>query len=166
MKDNQLIHVYTNAQINTISGYIGNFTTNITHGKNKKTLDFEHGIIIVATGAREYQPSEYKFGKDKRIISQIEFEKTLFTTDTIKKLNSIVMVQCVGSRNEDHPYCSRICCSEAIKNALKAKEINPNIEIVILYRDIRTYGFKEKYYNQARENNVIFVRYDENNPQN
>jgi len=74
------------------------------------------------------------------------------------------MIQCVGSRNEENPYCSRICCSEAIKNALKAKEINPNIEIVILYRDIRTYGFKEKYYNLARENKVIFIRFDEENP--
>ncbi|MFX1571503.1 MAG: FAD-dependent oxidoreductase [Promethearchaeota archaeon] len=164
VKDNQLIHAYTNAQINSISGYIGNFTTNINYGKNNKNVDLEHGIIIVATGAREYQPTEYSFGKDKRIISQTEFEKILFTTDNIKNLKSIVMIQCVGSRNEEHPYCSRICCSEAIKNALKAKEIDPNIEIVILYRDIRTYGFKEKYYNQARENKVIFVRFDENNP--
>lgn len=74
------------------------------------------------------------------------------------------MIQCIGSRNEEHPYCSRICCSEAIKNALKAKEINPNLEIIILYRDIRTYGFKEKYYNLARENKVVFIRFDEDKP--
>ncbi|MFX1419897.1 MAG: FAD-dependent oxidoreductase [Promethearchaeota archaeon] len=165
VENNQLIHVFKKAQINSMSGYIGNFTSNINHGKNNKNVDLDHGIIIVATGAEEYQPKEYNFGKDQRIIPQTEFEKLLFTTpDKVKDLSSIVMIQCVGSRNEEHPYCSRICCSEAIKNGLKAKEINPNIEIIILYRDIRTYGFKEKYYNQAREKGVIFVRFDENIP--
>jgi len=164
VENNQLIQVFKNAKINSISGYIGNFSTNINYGNNNKSVDLEHGIIIVATGAIEYQPKEYSYGKDQRIIPQTEFEKILFTTDKVKTLNSIVMIQCVGSRNEDHPYCSRICCSETIKNALKAKEINPNIEIVILYRDIRTYGFKEKYYNLARENKVVFVRFDEKYP--
>jgi len=164
VENNQLIHVFKSAQINSISGYIGNFSTNVNHGNNSKSVDLEHGIIIVATGAKENQPNEYSYGKDERIISQTEFEKDLFTTDKIKGLKSIVMIQCVGSRNEDHPYCSRICCSEAIKNALKAKEINPNIEIVILYRDIRTYGFKEKFYNLARDKKVIFLRFDESKP--
>ncbi|MFX0081097.1 MAG: FAD-dependent oxidoreductase [Candidatus Hodarchaeota archaeon] len=164
VENNQLIQVFKKAQINSISGYIGNFTTNISYGKNNKIIDLEHGIIIVATGAKEYQPNEYNYGQDQRIISQVEFEKTLFTTNEVKKLNLITMIQCIGSRNEDHPYCSRICCSEAIKNALKAKEINPNLEIIILYRDIRTYGFKEKYYNLAREKGVIFIRFDENKP--
>ncbi|MFX0021045.1 MAG: FAD-dependent oxidoreductase [Candidatus Hermodarchaeota archaeon] len=165
VEDNQLIHVFKNAKINTISGYIGNFSTNVTYGKNNKNIDLDHGIIIVATGANEYQPIEYNYGKDQRIITQVQFEKNLFTSpDQIKKLKSIAMIQCVGSRNEDHPYCSRICCSEAIKNALKAKEINNDIEILILYRDIRTYAFKEKFYNKARENGVIFVRFDEKKP--
>ncbi|MFX1303442.1 MAG: FAD-dependent oxidoreductase [Promethearchaeota archaeon] len=162
--NNQFIHVIKNAQINSISGYIGNFSTNVSYGNNSKSVDLEHGIIIVATGAKEYQPKEYSFGEDQRIISQTEFEKDLFTTDKIKGLKSIVMIQCVGSRNEEHPYCSRICCSEAIKNALKAKEINPNIEIVVLYRDIRTYGFKEKFYNLARDKKIIFLRFDESKP--
>ena len=164
IENNQLIHVFKEARINSISGYIGNFSTNISYSNNKKSLDLDHGIIIVATGAKEYEPKEYKFGQDQRIITQPDFEKDLFTTDRIKALNSIVMIQCVGSRNEEHPYCSRICCSEAIKNALKAKEINPNVEIVILYRDIRTYDFKEKYYNLARDSNIIFVRFDEISP--
>ncbi|MFX1502125.1 MAG: FAD-dependent oxidoreductase [Promethearchaeota archaeon] len=164
VQNNQFIHVFKNAQINSISGYIGNFSTNVSYGNNNKSVDLEHGIIIVATGAKEYQPKEYSFGKDQRILSQTDFEKDLFTTDKIKGLKSIVMIQCVGSRNDDHPYCSRICCSEAIKNALKAKEINPNIEIIILYRDIRTYGFKEKYYNLARDNKIIFLRFDETKP--
>ncbi|MFX1567083.1 MAG: FAD-dependent oxidoreductase [Promethearchaeota archaeon] len=164
VENNQLIQVFKNTEIKSISGYIGNFSTNITYGNNGKSIDLDHGIIIVATGAKEYQPKEYSYRKDERIILQTEFEKVLFTTDKIKGLKSIVMIQCVGSRNEDHPYCSRICCSEAIKNALKAKEINPEIEIVILYRDIRTYGFKEKYYNLARDNKIIFLRFDESKP--
>jgi heterodisulfide reductase subunit A len=165
VEDNQLIHIFKHAKINSISGYIGNFSTNVTYGKNNKNIDLDHGIIIVATGAKEYLPDEYNYGKDQRIITQAEFENILYKNiDEIKKLNSIVMIQCIGSRNEKHPYCSRICCSEAIKNALKAKEINPHIEIVILYRDIRTYAFKEKYYNKARENGVIFLRFDEKRP--
>ncbi|MFX1280366.1 MAG: FAD-dependent oxidoreductase [Promethearchaeota archaeon] len=164
VENNPLIQVYKNTQINSISGYIGNFTTNISYQNRKKSIDLDHGIIIVATGAKEYHPTEYNFGSDQRIITQTEFEKLMYTTDKINGLKSIVMIQCVGSRNEDHPYCSRICCSEAIKNALKAKEINPDIEIVVLYRDIRTYGFKEKYYNLARDRKVIFVRFDESNP--
>ncbi|GAG89382.1 unnamed protein product, partial [marine sediment metagenome] len=130
IENNQLIQVFKNAQINSISGYIGNFSTSVSYGNNNKSVDLEHGIIVVATGAKEYQPNEYNFGQDQRIITQTEFEKVLFTTDKVKGVKSIIMIQCVGSRNEDHPYCSRICCSEAIKNALKAKEINPNIEIV------------------------------------
>ncbi|MFX1478474.1 MAG: FAD-dependent oxidoreductase [Promethearchaeota archaeon] len=160
VENNPLIQIHTNAQIKSVSGYIGNFSTNITFGKNNKSIKLEHGIIIVATGAKEYQPKEYNFGKDERVISQCEFEKVLFTTDKVKSLKSVVMIQCIGSRNEEHPYCSRICCSEAIKNALIAKELNPNLEIVILYRDIRTYGFKEKYYNLAREKGIIFIRFD------
>lgn len=74
------------------------------------------------------------------------------------------MIQCIGSRNEEHPYCSRICCSEAIKNAIKIKEISPDSDVIILYRDIRTYGLKEKYYGLAREKGIIFIRFDENNP--
>jgi len=164
IKDNSLINVFTNAQINLISGYIGNFKTNINYGKDNKSVDIEHGAIIVATGAEEYQPKEYLYGKDKRIITQADFEKDLQTPQDVKALQQIVMIQCVGSRNEDHPYCSRMCCAEAIKNALKVKKINPSTEIIVLYRDIRTYGFKEKYYNKAREKGIIFIRFDEKKP--
>jgi len=88
----------------------------------------------------------------------------LNTDSIVKNKKSVVMIQCVGSRNDDHPYCSKMCCAEAIKNALLVKKLNPSTEVTILFRDIRTYGFKEKYYRQAREKGVIFLRYDENNP--
>jgi len=165
--NHKFIKVFLEAKINSVSGYIGNFTTDISFGKEKKKKNLTHGIIILATGAKEYEPEgkEILFGNTKQIITQSKFEKILFTNEEkIKKIKSLVMIQCIGSRNNDHPYCSRICCSEAIKNALKAKKINPNLNISILYRDIRTYGFKEKYYNLARDKGILFIRFDEKNP--
>ncbi|MFX1353892.1 MAG: CoB--CoM heterodisulfide reductase iron-sulfur subunit A family protein, partial [Promethearchaeota archaeon] len=166
VKANKLIHTYTDAEIESIDGYIGNFKTSVVHGKNKEKAEFEHGVIIVATGAKEYEPTEYLFGNNGNVILQSKFEKILNTTDKINNKKSVVMIQCVGSRNEEHPYCSKMCCAEAIKNALLAKEKNPDVEITVLFRDIRTYGFKEKYYREAREKGIIFLQYDENNPPN
>jgi heterodisulfide reductase subunit A len=164
VKNDSNIHVYTQTEIENIDGYIGNFKTNIKYGENNNRENFEHGVIIVATGANEYKPKEYGFGKDLRIITQSELEYILNETDEIKERNSIVMIQCVGSRNEEHPYCSKMCCAEAIKNALNAKEKNPDLEVIILYRDIRTYGFKEIYYRKAREKGIMFLRFDEKKP--
>ncbi|MFX1478223.1 MAG: hydrogenase iron-sulfur subunit, partial [Promethearchaeota archaeon] len=165
--NHRYINVFLEAKINSVSGYIGNFTTDITFSKEKKRKSLTHGIIIVATGAKEYEPKgrDFPFGQANRIITQSNFEKILFINEEkIKKLNSLVMIQCIGSRNDEHPYCSRICCSEAVKNALRAKEINPRLNISILYRDIRTYGFKEKYYNLAREKGILFIRFDKERP--
>jgi heterodisulfide reductase subunit A len=164
VKSNRLIHTYTQAEIENINGFIGNFKTSLIYGENKEKVEFDHGIVIVATGAKEYQPKEYLFGENENVIRQSELEKMICTSDELKNKNSIVMIQCVGSRNEEHPYCSKMCCAEAIKNALLAKEKYPDIEIIILFRDIRTYGFKEEYYRKAREKGIIFLRYDENNP--
>jgi heterodisulfide reductase subunit A len=164
VKSNKLIHVFTQAKINNIDGYIGNFKTNILYGPNEDEAEFEHGIVIVATGANEYHPTEYQYGENNAVMLQSEFEKLLNTTNDIKSKKSVVMIQCVGSRNEVHPYCSKMCCAEAIKNALLVKKKNPATEVTILFRDIRTYGFKEKYYREAREKGVIFIRYDEENP--
>jgi heterodisulfide reductase subunit A len=160
VKNNPLIHSYTEAEIETISGYIGNFKTSILWGKEKNRVEFEHGVVIVATGADAYQPKEYLYGVDERVMTQSEFERVLHETNKIKEINKIVMIQCVGSRNEEHPYCSKMCCSEAIKNALIVKELNPSAEIAILFRDIRTYGFKETYYRKAREKGVLFIRFN------
>ena len=163
VNDHKLVNVFLNAKINSIGGYVCNFTTNIVFGKDKQKKEFQHGIIIVATGANEYVPKdgEFFYGKTDKVILQSELEKVLFTdSEKIKGLKTIVMIQCVGSRNEENPYCSRMCCSEAIKNAIKAKEINPELNIIVLFRDIRTYGFKEKYYNIAREKGIVFLRFD------
>ena len=123
--------------------------------------EIEHGIIIVAIGAKESKPTEYLYGENEKIITQLEFERWLFNEKSKKEnTKSVVIIQCVGSREDEHPYCSKVCCSGAIKNALKFKEKYPDGNLFILYRDVRTYGTKEKYYREARDNGVIFVRYD------
>ncbi|UCH32875.1 MAG: CoB--CoM heterodisulfide reductase iron-sulfur subunit A family protein [Candidatus Bathyarchaeota archaeon] len=160
VKDNHLIHTFQGVNIEEISGYVGNFRTTIAHASEKSELD--HGIIIVATGGEEYRPKEYQYSMDPRIITQSELEDRLSTTTISTRLNSVVIIQCVGSRDNSHPYCSRVCCGEAIKNALKIKEKSPTTEVFILYRDMRTYGFAETYYEKARELGIIFIRYNEN----
>jgi heterodisulfide reductase subunit A len=154
---NDLIHIFLEAELNDISGYVGNFATTITQGKKKRT--FEHGVIIVATGGEAYKPNDYLYGKDDRVITQSELEKCL-STYQFENSDTVVMIQCVGSRDDQHPYCSRVCCSEALKNALKIKERSSKTEVFILYRDVRTYGLMESYYTKAREKGVIFIRYD------
>lgn len=163
VKSQKNLNLYTNTHIEAIDGYVGNFHTTITHGESKIPAEFDHGVVIVATGASEYLPTEYQYGKDPRIIRQSELEKKIYKSQNeLKDVKSIVMIQCVGSRNEEHPYCSKMCCAEAIKNTLKIKELNPEINITILFRDIRTYGFKEKYYQKARQAGVLFIQFNEN----
>ena len=164
VKTHANIHVFTEAEIEHIDGYIGNFKSAVIHGPEKIRAEFEHGVVVVATGAKEYEPNEFLYGTNDNVITQSEFEKLVNTSYRIKEKKSIVMIQCVGSRNEEHPYCSKMCCAEAIKNAIEAKKKSPSTEIVILFRDIRTYGFKEKYYRMAREAGILFIRYDEDNP--
>ena len=156
------IKVWKNASIESIDGFVGNFTTTIT--QNKKNIVVEHGAVIVASGASEYTPTEYMYDSTSAVLTQSELEEKL-AKGKIKAKN-IVMIQCVGSREEGHMYCSRVCCNTAVKNALKIKELNPETEIYILYRDMRTYGFNEKYFQEAREKGVIFIRHDiENKPE-
>ncbi len=159
------IHVMTRATIEKIEGFVGNFKTSVRNGEGSKELT--HGVIILATGAEEYRPKEFLYGQDDRIVTQKELEERLaLRPDSLRSLKNVVMVQCVGSRNGDRPYCSRICCSEAIKNALRLKATVPDVNIYVLYRDIRTYGFKEDFYEKAREKGVIFIRYEpEREPQ-
>ncbi|MBW2090387.1 MAG: heterodisulfide reductase, partial [Deltaproteobacteria bacterium] len=102
--------------------------------------------VIAATGGRPYEPDEYLYGQDERILTQVEFAKRLMEDPSwTRRLKRIVMIQCVGSREPDFPYCSRVCCAAAVKNSIKLKEMNPGAQIVVLYRDVRTFGFKELY---------------------
>ena len=163
VREHDLIKVFTKTEIGTIGGYIGNFKTTLIpkNGTEAKEHEIEHGVIIVATGAKEYEPQEYLYGKDERVVTQSELEENIYQDASfLANLNQVVMIQCVGSREEERIYCSKLCCNKAIKNALKIKEINPSCEVIILYRDIRTYGFKEDFYSKARKSGIIFIRYD------
>jgi len=153
------IQVFTGAEIKQVGGFVGSFETIINVDGHEERL--RHGVVIVASGARYRQPTEYQFGTDPRIRTQQELEEILARTpQELRNVRSVVMIQCVGSREGEHNYCSRICCAEAIKNALAVKKMSPECEVFILYRDIRTYGFREEFYRQARERGVIFVRYE------
>ena len=163
------IHVHLDTRVQEISGYMGNYKTVLgsTNGQPHETL-IEHGAVVVATGAVERETDEYLRGRCDRVITQKELEAKLADEserEALASAKTIAMIQCVGSREEGTLYCSRVCCANAIKNALKIKQINPETNIVVFYRDIRTYGFNEEYYQRARQEGVIFVRYDpENKP--
>jgi heterodisulfide reductase subunit A-like polyferredoxin len=155
------IYVYLDSNIESVSGHIGDFK--VTYKRKGETKELLCGAIIIATGAKPAETEEYSYGIVKNIMTQLELEKSLQKKKPEKKGLTYVMIQCVGSRTPDRPYCSRICCSMAVKNALKIKRYDPDARILILYRDIRTYGFREKYYQKARKEGVIFIRYSEEN---
>ncbi|MFZ1038285.1 MAG: CoB--CoM heterodisulfide reductase iron-sulfur subunit A family protein [Candidatus Bathyarchaeia archaeon] len=156
--ENDKIHVYTGAEVVDVYGFVGNFKTRIKRQSGKEK-EIDHGIVIVATGAVEYEPTEYLYGKDPRIMTQHELEEQIAKGEF--KAKTVVVIQCVGARNEERPNCSRICCGQAMKNALKIKEVSPKTEVYVLYKDIRTYGFKEDYYREAATKGVLFVNYDD-----
>jgi heterodisulfide reductase subunit A len=167
VKASEKIHLHLNTEVKELSGYMGNYKTTLvgTNGKASETI-IEHGAVVVAVGAAEAQTNEYLRGQSERVITQKELEAALCDEAECAKVNSvqtIAMIQCVGSREEDRMYCSRVCCAQAIKNALKIKQINPQTNVLIFYRDIRTYGFREEYYQKARQEGIIFVRYDPDN---
>jgi len=163
--ENKLIHVYLDAEVVDVNGFVGNFKSKVRLSSGEEKL-VEHGVVIVATGAVEYKPKEYLYGVDSRVLTQHELEEKIAKGElNVKNINKVVMIQCVGARNEERPNCARICCGQAIKNALKIKELNPDAEVFILYKDVRSYGFKEEYYREAANKGVLFINYsDERKP--
>jgi heterodisulfide reductase subunit A-like polyferredoxin len=151
------IKLHLGTEITAIAGHIGKF--DITLGRNGQKNDISSGAIIIATGAGKSETDEFLYGRSEHVLTQVELEKRLHENAYPAKGQNVVMIQCVGSRNDKHPYCSRICCSAAVKNALALKKRDPAANVYVLYRDIRTYGFREVYYKQAREAGVVFIRY-------
>lgn len=149
------INIYTGVEVKKTEGFVGNYKTILTDG-----TAIDHGAIVITTGGVEYQPTEYHYNESDRVITQRELEKKLSDGETVKSGERYVMIQCVGSREEPAQYCSRVCCQDAIKNAITIKERNPKAHVVVLYRDIRTYGLREDYYKKARDLGVVFVRYE------
>jgi heterodisulfide reductase subunit A-like polyferredoxin len=159
METHPNIRWWEEARITGFSGHLGNFRCELESPRGKWSVQF--GAVVIATGGQECGPRDYLYGEHSRVLTQIEMEGLL--ADSPEELGAaptVVMIQCVGSREPEHPYCSRVCCGEAIKNALKIKEIQPQAQVFILYRDIRTYGLKEIYYKKARELGVQFIRYE------
>ena len=148
------ITIHLNAEVKKTDGFVGNFKTLLTDGS-----EIDHGVIIVATGGVEYQPAEYGFNDSDRVITQRMLEKDLAKASP-QPGTRYAMIQCVGSREEPENYCSRICCQDAVKNAIAIKKATPDANVTIFYRDIRTYGLREAYYREARDLGVLFVRFD------
>jgi len=157
------IQVLTESLIVGFSGFKGNFTTEVMVGPGMYERKIDHGAVVVATGATEYHPKEFLYGQDSRVLTQIELGKRLEEKGA-HDLEHVVMIQCVGSRNPDFPNCSRVCCQNAVKNALHIKELNPEAEVSVLYRDMRTYGEMEYFYHRARRQGVHFFRFDRDEP--
>jgi len=153
------IDVFLNSQIEQVDGFVGSFKTTIKQNGESKVL--EHGVTIIASGASEFKPDEYLYGKDARVVTGLELQKRFIDNDpSLKELNTAVFLQCVGSRIPERPYCSKVCCTQSIKSALTLKEMNPGMDIYVVYRDMRPYGLREDIYREARSKGIVFVRYD------
>jgi len=166
VRANPLIHIHRSAEVVNVEGFVGNFVTTIRPEKGDP-FSLGHGITILATGAREFKPDDYLYGKDPRVLTHLELDARFIQGDeSLKEIRSAVFIQCVGSREANRPYCSRVCCTHSMESALELKRRNQDMDIYVLYRDIRTYGEREDLYSQARKEGVVFVRYDpENRPQ-
>ena len=179
------IHVFLNSEIATFEGSVGKFKTTIrtrtsappfpalrdtsqlpkAEAEKISETMIHHGVVIVATGAKPYQPTEYLYGQDERVVTQLELEDSLANRQSeFVYLKSVVMIQCVGSRTAERPYCSRLCCGQAVKNAMAIKKISPQTEVYILYRDMRTYGLMEASFGKARALGITFLRFDAERP--
>ncbi len=157
------IHTFLDSEVASFEGSLGKFKSTLEMKNNDARPVIHHGITIVATGAQPYEPSEYLYGQDDRVITQLELEELLAGSPSeVLGLKAVAMIQCVGSRSTERPYCSRLCCGQAVKNALELKRQYPDVEVSILYRDIRTYGLLESFYRQARQAGVRFIRFEDN----
>jgi heterodisulfide reductase subunit A len=165
VRKNKKIHVHLDTTISNVDGFVGSFESTLASNGKEEVL--EHGVAVMATGASPLKTDEYRCGQDPRIITALELDRKFIEKDpSLKDLNTAVFIQCVGSREPDRPYCSRVCCTHSVDNALQLKKLNPDMNVFVLYRDIRTYGEREYLYKEARQNGVIFIRYSlENKPQ-
>jgi len=157
------IEVLTDARITGFSGYKGNFATRVDTGEGSER-EISHGVAILATGAHEYKPKEFGYGENSAVMTQLELDEFMGKEPAAAAAwNRVVMIQCVGSRTDENPNCSRVCCQTAVKHARELKKLNPDMDIMILYRDMRMYGLLENYYTQARREGILFSRYTPEN---
>ena len=166
--NHERIALYYNTEVIGFEGHVGNFQTRLSYagnGEPPRCWEIEHGVAVVATGGREFKGNVFLYGEHPRVVTQLELEKRLTeNVDQARELQSVVMIQCVNAPEQQVPYCSRTCCTNTMKNAIRIKQINPNCQVYVLYKDLITYGFREEYYTEARERGVLFLRYQEDEP--
>jgi heterodisulfide reductase subunit A len=162
------IALYYNTQVIGFEGHVGNFRTRLSYagdGEPARCWEVEHGVAVVATGGYEYKGNAFLYGQHPRVVTQLELEKQLSEdVDAARRLQQVVMIQCVDAPGQAVHYCSRTCCTNTMKNAISIKRINPDCQVYVLYKDLITYGFREQYYTEARQRGVLFLRYVEADP--
>jgi len=159
VESNENIDVFLSTELKHVDGFVGNFKSTIETAGKEQVL--EHGVAIIATGASEFKPNQYLYGEDPRVLTGLELDRRFIESDpSLDKINSAVFIQCVGSRIKERPYCSKVCCTHSVKSALKLKEIKPERDVFVIYRDMRTYGLREELYREARDKGIVFIRYD------
>ena len=160
------IRVFLRCEPVSTTGVIGNFRTSLIWASGTvSSWDVEHGATILATGGHEYRPTEFLYGQHPDVLTHLDLDAAMREDDPrLKNSGNAVFIQCVGSRTDDYPYCSKVCCTHSLKSAIALKEINPGMDIYILYRDIRTYGFRETLYQKARKKGILFIRFDPDHP--
>ncbi|MDD2904501.1 MAG: FAD-dependent oxidoreductase, partial [Syntrophales bacterium] len=165
VNDNPLIEVFLNAEVTDVDGFVGNFKSLVS--VQGRETEVEHGAAIIAMGGHSYKPTEYLYKENPRVLLSLEMDQALREKNPmVTEAKCAAFIQCVGSREPDRPYCSRVCCTHSVESAVKLKEINPDMDVYVLYRDLRTYGLRENLYKEAREKGVVFIRFDlENKPQ-
>jgi heterodisulfide reductase subunit A len=158
VEDHPLVSVHLQSTVVEAEGFVGNFRATVKTGEETEVV--EHGATIIATGAHELKPSEYHFGEHPNIFTSLDLDRVVATDpDRLKEIKSAVFIQCVGSREPARPYCSKVCCTHSVQSALRLKELNPDMDIYVLFRDIRTYGQREAIYREARSRGIVFIRY-------
>jgi heterodisulfide reductase subunit A len=158
VQNHPAIEVLVNAEVQEVQGFVGNFRTTVQAGGN--TREVAHGVAIIAVGGRSFEPEEYGRGQSDRVFVNLELDRAITGRDPrVTGAGSAAFIQCVGSREPDRPYCSRVCCSHSIENALRLKALNPGMDVFILYRDIRTFGSRENLYREARAKGVVFIQF-------
>ncbi|MCQ2056032.1 MAG: CoB--CoM heterodisulfide reductase iron-sulfur subunit A family protein [archaeon] len=154
---NKLISVHLNTEVKDIPGFVGNFHLKLSDGTDEPV-----GAVILAVGATPYVPTEYDYGKDPKVMVTLDAEKAI--AEGKFKAENVAFIQCVGSRNDAVKYCSRVCCSSALRNAIRIKMMSPTSNVTVFHKDIRTYGLREDLYRKACELGVRFLRYKESDP--
>ncbi|MFH2092958.1 MAG: FAD-dependent oxidoreductase [Pseudomonadota bacterium] len=161
VQSSDAISVYLDSQITATTGSMGNFVTRVAGNNGENPISIEHGAAILATGGQEFKPDEYLYGKEAGVLTHLDMDAALREdSPVIQKAKAIVFVQCVGSRNAENPYCSKVCCTHSLKSAIALKKMDRRKRVYVVYRDIRSYGFREDIYKEARKLGVLFIRYD------